>query len=65
MRCQPFGETSVSEYFWVLFRAYEHNDTESKVLRSINAMDMKDGRKHTLKKEAKYGRMVYFGKKRF
>lgn len=38
---------------------------ESEVLRSINAKDMKDGRKHTLKKEAKYGRMVDFGKKYF
>lgn len=50
VRCQPFGETSVSEHFWDLLRAYKHNDMESEVLRSINAKDMKDGRKHTLKK---------------
>lgn len=56
---------SVSEHFWDLLRAYKHNDMESEVLRSINAKDMKDGRKHTLKKEAKYGRMVDFGKKYF
>lgn len=56
---------SVSEHFWDLLRAYKHNDMESEVLRYTNAKDMKDGRKHTLKKEAKYGRMVDFGKKIF
>lgn len=50
MRYQLFGEISVSEHFWVLFRVHKYNDMDSKELRFTNAKYMKDGRKHTLKK---------------
>lgn len=46
-----FGETSVNEHFWVIFRVYKHNDMESKVLRFTNTKYMNDGGKHTKSKQ--------------